>query len=85
MLLKNVLEIKKLVTKFNGIRNERKLEPLRFSAEMFALGKWALDITIPAGCTLFSRECTDLFFLLAQLDCHFFIGVSDNDATIFIQ
>lgn len=85
MLLKNVLEIKKLVTKFNGIRNERNYEPLRFDASMFSVGEWAMDISIPAEGCLFSRECSELFPLLSQLDCSFFIGTSLGYAKIYIQ
>lgn len=85
MLLKKVLEIKKLVSKFNLIRNATNREPLRFSAHMFDLGDWSMEIVAPTDGCLYSVECSALFPLLSQLGCSFFIGGKDGNIRLFIQ
>lgn len=85
MKFKDYEQIQNLVNEFNQIRNERNRLPLALSVDEFDHGKWSVDIYIPTDGTLYSRECSALFPLLAQLGCTFFIGIIQGDCTIFIQ
>ena len=85
MEFQKAIKIKGLVNQFNRIRNGRDYPKLTLSFEMFELGKWAVDITIPNDTCLYSRECSALFSMLSQLGCCFFIGFHCHDNVIYIQ
>lgn len=85
MKLKEAKQIQDLVNKFNQIRNESSRLPLALSVDKYDKGKWSVDIIIPTDGVLYSRECSVLFPLLAQLGCTFFIGMGSGDCVIYIQ
>lgn len=85
MKFKATKQIQKMVEEFNQIRNKRSILPLAVSVDKFAKGEWSVNIWIPTDGAFFSRECSALFPLLAQLDCTFFIGTCGGDCIIFIQ
>lgn len=85
MKFKATKQIQKMVDEFNQIRNKSSRLPLAVSVDEFDHGKWSVDLYIPTDGTLFSRECSALFPLLAQLGCTFFIGIIQGNCTIFIQ
>ena len=85
MRVKAVKQINDLVKELNRIRGERNRLPLAVDAKRFRALEWSVDIYIPTDGVLYSRECSVIFPLLAQLGCTFFIGTNGGDCVIFIQ
>lgn len=85
MLFQNAIEIKELVNQLNQERKRDGFAVIVFKCEMFALGKWSIDLSLERRGVFFSKEMAQLSSLHKFLGFSFWICSNNVGPVIYLQ